>query len=268
MSLEQIEAKLLTFLIMLYLLLSHLLHRCMRSMAHRPSTFSHHSLTSHTPDYASLPERVTLRLEWITVQHAHLLLQLLGYVLRRMIQRHHDVGHFRVGRRSHLVITCLLLFVRSRFGIVGLETGEDGHVALLHERMETEGTASLLLHGLVVELATHWHIHGWVASASKTCAMVAETWLVQAFPLETVSRQVLWAFSVFIEVTITEYANRETFNFIRHGARLLSTSGLGRATRSGRGWQLLGRFWASLFQAFDHIINVSFLYTSSIFILY
>ena len=72
-----------------------------------------------------------------------------------MIQRHHDVGHFRVGRRSHLVITCLLLFVRSRFGVVGLETGEDGHVALLHERVEPESSASLLLHGLVVELATH-----------------------------------------------------------------------------------------------------------------
>ena len=102
-------------------------------MAYCPSTFPHHSLTTHTTDYASLPERVTLRLERVTVQHAHLLLQLLRYVLRRMIQRHHDVGHFRVGRRSHLVITCLLLLVGSRFGVVGLETGEDGHGARLHE---------------------------------------------------------------------------------------------------------------------------------------
>ena len=129
-------------------------------MAHRPSSLHHHSLTTHTPDYASLPERISLRLKRVTVQHAHLLLQLLGYVLRRMIQRHHDVGHFGVGWRSHLVITCLLLFIGSRFGVVRLETGEYGHVALLHERVEPECTASLLLHGLVVELAAHGHIHG------------------------------------------------------------------------------------------------------------
>lgn len=120
-------------------------------MADRPSAL--HSLTSDDP---SLPKRGSLRLKRVAVQHAHLLLQLLGYILRRMVQRHHDVGHFGVGWRSHLLVhvICLLLLGR-RFGVVGLQTCEYGHVAFLQERVEAEGTASLLLHGLIVELGTH-----------------------------------------------------------------------------------------------------------------
>ena len=175
MPLKQIQTKLFPLFIVLDLLLSHLLHSSGRTVAKCASAI--HSLIGRATRAShawSLPKSWSLGLKRISIQHSHLLFQLFGYILRRMVQCHHNVRDFGVSWAA-ILFHCLFLL-----WIVRLEAGKYWHISFFHERMKAERATSLLLHGLIVHhCVIHWQVHGrkgthvWLI---KTIALKTHAW--------------------------------------------------------------------------------------------
>ena len=170
--LKQIQTKLFPLFIVLYLLLSHLLHGRGRTVAKCASAI--HPLIGSTCRAShtwSLPKCLSLSLKRIAIEYSHLLFQFFGYILCRMVQCHHNMSNFRVRWAATLLQRLLLLW------IVRLKAGKYRHISLFHERMEAERTTSLLLHSLIVQHSViHWHVH---------CRKGTDVWLIKTIALKT-----------------------------------------------------------------------------------